>query len=54
MVGDIRDASVVERACEGMDAVIQTAAAVWNVRTPRRLYDEVNVGGNRLRRRSLP
>ena len=47
IVGDIRDPSAVQRACEGMDAVIQTAAAVWNVRTPRWLYEEVNVEGNR-------
>ncbi len=48
IVGDIRDPRAVERACEGMDVVIQTAASVWNVRTPRSLYDQVNVGGNRL------
>ena len=47
IVGDIRDPAAVERACAGADVVIQTAAAVWNVRTPRRTYDEVNVGGNR-------
>jgi len=47
IVGDIRDPSAVDRACAGMDVVIQTAAAVWNVRTPRRRYEEVNVGGNR-------
>ena len=45
-IGDIRSRDDVLRACEGMDAVFQTAAAVWNVRTPRELYDEVNVGGN--------
>ena len=47
-IGDIRDPEAVHRACEGVDTVIQTAAAVWNVRTPRRVYDEVNVGGNRV------
>jgi nucleoside-diphosphate-sugar epimerase len=45
--GDIRSPSDVEAACAGMDAVIQTAAAVWNVRTPARTYHEVNVEGNR-------
>ena len=48
ITGDIRDPRAVEQACSGMDAVIQTAAAVWDVRTPRPLYEEVNVDGNRL------
>jgi len=48
MVGDIRDPRAVEQACKGMDVVIQTAAAVWNGRSPRSLYDKVNVAGNRL------
>ncbi len=47
LVGDIRDQAVVEKACRGADVVIQTAAAVWNVRTPRTLYEQVNVAGNR-------
>jgi nucleoside-diphosphate-sugar epimerase len=48
MVGDIRSPEVVAAACEGMDVVFQTAAAVWDVRTPARTYDEVNVEGNRI------
>jgi len=48
IIGDIRDPRAVEEACRGMDVVIQTAAAVWNVRTPRALYEQVNVDGNRL------
>ncbi len=48
MVGDIRDRAAVENACRGMDAVIQTAAAVWNVRTPAGLYEDVNVNGNKV------
>ena len=48
IVGDIRDRSVVERACRDVDVVIQTAAAVWNVRTPRNVYQQVNVQGNRV------
>jgi nucleoside-diphosphate-sugar epimerase len=47
-VGDIRSLRDVWAACEGMDVVFQTAAAVWDVRTPARLYEEVNVKGNRL------
>ena len=46
--GDIRDPAAVERAVAGADVVIQTAAAVWDVHTPRALYDQVNVGGNRV------
>ena len=45
-IGDIRRREDVLGACEGIDAVFQTAAAVWNVRTPKGLYDEVNVEGN--------
>jgi sterol-4alpha-carboxylate 3-dehydrogenase (decarboxylating) len=47
MIGDIRNPQAVTAACEGVDTVFQTAAAVWDVRTPARVYDEVNVGGNR-------
>ena len=48
IVGDIRSPEDVAAACEDMDVVFQTAAAVWNVRTPARLYTDVNVEGNRL------
>lgn len=47
-IGDIRNRRDVEEACAGMDVVFQTAAAVWDMRTPARLYDEVNGAGNRL------
>jgi nucleoside-diphosphate-sugar epimerase len=47
-VGDIRRREDVWSACEGMEVVFQTAAAVWDVRTPATLYEEVNVEGNRL------
>jgi len=43
--GDLRHAEDVSAACEGMDTVFLVAAAVWDVRTPRRVYEEVNVGG---------
>ena len=46
-VGDIRCREDVVAACEGMDIVFQTAAAVWDVRTPARVYEDVNVAGNR-------
>jgi len=47
MIGDIRDPAAVSRACNGVQTVYQAAAAVWNPRTPRKTYDEVNVGGTR-------
>ena len=30
MVGDIRDAAAVSRACQGVDTVFHAAAAVWD------------------------
>jgi sterol-4alpha-carboxylate 3-dehydrogenase (decarboxylating) len=47
ITGDIRDRGTVLRACKGMDVVFQTAAAVWDPRLPERVYDEVNVEGNK-------
>jgi len=46
LVGDIRNLNEVEEACEGIDTVFQTAAAIWDPGTPKRVYDEVNVIGN--------
>jgi nucleoside-diphosphate-sugar epimerase len=48
LIGDIRDPAAVHRACDGVQTVFQAAAAVWNPRTPRKTYDEVNVRGNRI------
>ncbi len=42
--GDIRDAEAVERACQGQEIVYHCAAVVTDW-APRRLFDEVNVGG---------
>jgi len=42
--GDIRDAEAVERACQGQCIVYHCAAVVTDW-APRRLFDEVNVGG---------
>ena len=47
IIGDIRDEKIIDQACEGIDTVFQTAATVWNPRTPKHMYDEVNVIGNR-------
>jgi nucleoside-diphosphate-sugar epimerase len=47
-VGDVRRREDVVAACEGVEVVFQTAAAVWDPKTPRRVYEEVNVGGNRI------
>ncbi|MBA7650283.1 hypothetical protein ES703_58086 [subsurface metagenome] len=48
MVGDIRSTDDVRRACQGMDIIFQTAAAVWDLNTPEKVYDEVNVKGNQI------
>ena len=37
MIGDIRNPQAVTAACDGVDTVFQTAAAVWDVRTPEGL-----------------
>jgi nucleoside-diphosphate-sugar epimerase len=47
-LGDLRSHEDVTAACAGADVVFQTAAAVWEVGTPDEVYEQVNVGGNRL------
>ena len=47
-LGDIRDADALRRTCRGAEVVFQTAAAVWDPRTPARRFQQVNVEGNRL------
>ena len=44
--GDIRNEDDAEKACTGIEAVFQTAAAVWNPGTPPHIFDEVNIHGN--------
>jgi nucleoside-diphosphate-sugar epimerase len=52
-VGDIRNREDIKKACAGADGtgytdvVFQTAAAVWDTKTPPEVYDEVNVQGNK-------
>jgi nucleoside-diphosphate-sugar epimerase len=48
IVGDICDEAAVRKACEGVDTVIHTAAAVWDPRLPLSLYDETNVTGTQI------
>ena len=48
IVGDIRDAAVVRKACDGVDTVFHAAAAVWDPRLPPKLYDETNIVGTKL------
>jgi len=48
IVGDIRNEDDVRNACNGIDIVFQTAAAVWDPKIPASLYEEVNVEGNRI------
>jgi nucleoside-diphosphate-sugar epimerase/NAD-dependent dihydropyrimidine dehydrogenase PreA subunit len=49
--GDIRSRADLAAAFAGLgpdDVVFQCAAAVWEAGTPDHLYEQVNVGGNRL------
>jgi len=48
IVGDMRNEEDVSKTCNGIDIVFQTAAAVWDPKTPTSLYEEVNVEGNRI------
>jgi len=48
IVGDVRDADVVRKACEGVDTVIHSAAAVWDPNLPLSIYDETNVTGTQI------
>jgi len=45
-IGDIRNLEDVKEACRDVDIVFQTAAAVWDTKTPPGIYDDVNVQGN--------
>jgi len=47
-LGDIRSLIDVIEACVDAEVVFQTAAAIWDMRNPARLYEEVNVTGNRI------
>jgi 2-alkyl-3-oxoalkanoate reductase len=48
IVGDIRDAAAVRRACDGVDTVFHAAAAVWDPKLPLTIYEETNVVGTKL------
>lgn len=48
IVGDVRDAAAVRRACQGVDTVFHVAAAVWDPKLPLSIYDETNVMGTKL------
>jgi nucleoside-diphosphate-sugar epimerase len=48
IVGDIRDAAAVRRACEGVDTVFHVAAAVWDPKLPLNIYEETNAIGTKL------
>jgi len=45
MVGDIRDAAAVNRACQSVDTVFHAAAAVWDPNLPPGIYEETDVAG---------
>ena len=46
LIGDIRNISDIEKACEGIDTVFQTASIIWNPQLPVSLYYDTNVKGN--------
>ncbi|MHA1739921.1 MAG: NAD-dependent epimerase/dehydratase family protein, partial [Candidatus Heimdallarchaeota archaeon] len=48
LVGDIRNIEDVRKACQGIDIVFQTAAAIWDPKMPEHIYDEVNITGNQI------
>lgn len=48
IVGDVRDADDVRKACEGVDTVIHAAAAVWDSTLPTSIYGETNVIGTQI------
>ena len=48
IVGDVRDADAVRKACEGVDTVIHAAAAVWDSKLPASIYGETNVIGTQI------
>lgn len=48
IVGDIRDAAAIRRACDGVDTVFHAAAAVWDPKLPPAIYEETNVVGTKL------
>ena len=48
IVGNIRDAAAVRRACDGVDTVFHAAAAVWDPNLSPTIYEETNVVGTKL------
>lgn len=48
IIGDIRDAAAVRKACDDVDTVFHAAAAVWDPNLPPTLYDETNIAGTKL------
>jgi nucleoside-diphosphate-sugar epimerase len=48
IVGDVRDAEAVRKACDGVDTVIHAAAAVWDPTLPSTIYYDTNVTGTQL------
>jgi nucleoside-diphosphate-sugar epimerase len=48
IVGDIRDAAVVNKACQGVDTVFHAAADVWDPNLAPSSYDKTNIAGTQL------
>jgi len=45
--GDIRNIEDVRKASKNVDIIFQTAAAVWDPKLPKNVYEEVNIQGNK-------
>jgi sterol-4alpha-carboxylate 3-dehydrogenase (decarboxylating) len=48
ILGDICDKEVVREACKDIDIVFQTAAAIWDPKLPKKVFEDVNIDGNRI------
>ncbi len=47
ILGDICNKEIVREACKDIDIVFQTAAAIWDPKLPKKIYDDVNITGNK-------
>ncbi|TFG21015.1 MAG: NAD-dependent epimerase/dehydratase family protein [Promethearchaeota archaeon] len=46
IIGDIRNISDIEKACEGIDTIFQTASIIWDPKLADSVYYDTNVKGN--------
>jgi sterol-4alpha-carboxylate 3-dehydrogenase (decarboxylating) len=46
IIGNITNIEQVREACQDIEIVFQTAAAIWDPGLPKKVYDDVNITGN--------